>query len=95
MLKRDGKVCLDCRSQGFRGGHRRLWILKDAHPRQGPRGGEHVTQGEMWKELGMEEGRRKIVIRPFWNREGVLGTLTNEVGGDRPGQIRETHGVLQ
>ena len=94
MLKRDGKVCLDCRSQGFRG-HRRLWILKDVHPRQGPRGGEHgVTQGEMWKELGMEEGRRKIVIRPVWNR-GVLGTLTNEVGGDRPGQIRENHGLLK
>lgn len=54
-----------------------------------------MTQGEMWKELGMEEGRRKIVIRPFWNREGVLGTLTNEVGGDRPGQIRENHGLLQ
>ena len=43
-------------------------------------------------------GRRQeknTAIRPFWNREGVLETLRNEVGGDRPGQVRENHGLLQ
>lgn len=33
LIRREGAVCLDCRSQGFREGRKLLWILKDATPK--------------------------------------------------------------
>lgn len=68
------------------------------HRLQGIRCGENgMIQGVIWENLVWKagEGRESnIAIRPFWNTEGRLGILRNEVGGNGSGQIRENLGLL-